>query len=436
MGNRIGDLLSHIGGPAHSTALIEILEILCGTEEITARTAAASSTSKIISQLNSSHVDQVNDYFEMFKRMSNEEAGDIFYTRVSSCFIVAELYRALGEDLRSGLRDIYMRLVIDELPMVRRAAAQVFLSVANEAEAEVVLDDYLQVMKSFATDEFQTVRVIGTENLLPFLRLLKKLNTPEAVSAASELLPLVKAAGLDLSWRIRLAISKDYGDFAQIFTVDEVTYEVFPLGVHLIQDNEPDVRTNVLKGMVQFQSVVPFDIYISDLMPIAMHLVEDPYISARKLLAELCIDIAAKAGPDSLSGTLSDVIMRLVIDEDPFVRLRIVKKLPIIATEIPNLCNILTENMKKMFVDTNWRIRKELALVMPDILKSMGQDHFCNQFLQHYLPLLHDDVGEVRLACAESLPRLSTSSNAVWILETLFPGEKRKVKEEKRKEMY
>ena len=242
LGNRIGDLLSSIGGPAHATALIEILEVLCGTEEITARSAAASSTSRIISQLSSSHVDQVNDYFEMFKRMSNEEAGDIFYTRVSSCFIVAELYRALGDDLRSGLRDIYMRLVIDELPMVRRAAAQVFLSVANEAEAEVVLDEYLQVMKSFATDEFQTVRVIGTENLLPFLRLLKKLNSPEAVSAASELLPLVKAAGLDLSWRIRLAISKDYGDFAEMFTSDEVAYEIFPLGVHLIQDNEPDVN--------------------------------------------------------------------------------------------------------------------------------------------------------------------------------------------------
>ena len=294
LGNRIGDLLSSIGGPAHATALIEILEVLCGTEEITARSAAASSTSRIISQLSSSHVDQVNDYFEMFKRMSNEEAGDIFYTRVSSCFIVAELYRALGDDLRSGLRDIYMRLVIDELPMVRRAAAQVFLSVANEAEAEVVLDEYLQVMKSFATDEFQTVRVIGTENLLPFLRLLKKLNSPEAVSAASELLPLVKAAGLDLSWRIRLAISKDYGDFAEMFTSDEVAYEIFPLGVHLIQDNEPDVRTNVLKGMIQFQAVVPQALYIGDLMPIAMHLVEDPYLSARKLLAELCIDIAAK----------------------------------------------------------------------------------------------------------------------------------------------
>ena len=300
LGNRIGDLLSHIGGPTHASALIEILEILCGTEEITARSAAATSTSSIISQLNTSHVDQVNDYFEMFKRMSNEEAGDVFYTRVSSCFVVAELYRALSEDLRPGLREIYMRLVIDELPMVRRAAAQVFLKVANEAESEVVLDDYLQVMKSFATDEYQTVRVIGTENLLPFLKLLKKLDTPEAVAAASELLPIVKAAGEDLSWRIRLAISKDYGDFAEMFTAEEVANEIFPLGVHLIQDNEPDVRTNVLKGMIQFQCVVPEELYIGELMPIAMHLVEDPYLTARKLLAELCIDIAAKVKKNTM----------------------------------------------------------------------------------------------------------------------------------------
>ena len=294
LGGRIGDLLPYIGGPTHASALIEILETLCGTEEITARTAAATSTSKIISLLNKSHFDQVNDYFEMFKRMSSEEAGDAFYMRVSSCSIIAELYRVLSDDLRGGLRDIYMRLVIDELPMVRRAAAQVFLKVAAQAESEVVLEEYLQVMKSFATDEFQTVRVIGTENLLPYLKLLKKTKTPQAVAAASELLPLVKAACEDLSWRIRLAISKNFGDFADTFTVEEVTNEIFPLGVILIQDNEPDVRTNSLKGMISFQAVVAQNSYISDLMPVAMHLAEDPFLMARKILAELCIDIAAK----------------------------------------------------------------------------------------------------------------------------------------------
>ena len=35
----------------------------------------------------------------------------------------------MNEDMRPGLREIYTRLVIDELPMVRRAAALVFTQV-------------------------------------------------------------------------------------------------------------------------------------------------------------------------------------------------------------------------------------------------------------------------------------------------------------------
>ena len=62
----------------------------------------------------------------------------------------------MNEDSRPALREIYTRLVIDELPMVRRAAALVFVQVAANAEPEVFLDEYLQVTKSFATDEYPT----------------------------------------------------------------------------------------------------------------------------------------------------------------------------------------------------------------------------------------------------------------------------------------
>ena len=270
----------------------------------------------------------------MFKRISNEEAGEVFYMRVTSCFIVAELYRVLSDDLRGSLREIYMRLVIDELPMVRRAAAQVFWSVAGYAETEVVLDEYLQVMKSFATDEFQTVRVIGTENLLPYLKLLKKMKTPQAVAAASELLPLVKAACEDLSWRIRLAISKNFGDFSTMFTAEEILNDIFPLGILLIQDNEPDVRTNCLKGMLSFQAIVPHDVYISDLMPVAMNLVEDPFLTARKLLAELCIDVAAKVR----ISTMFYVLRRLTSHDHPSDTLLQRPSLHVCMCVCPNIC--------------------------------------------------------------------------------------------------
>ena len=76
MGDRIGDLLPFIGGPTYASVMIEILEKLCGAEEISVRNAAIKSARTIISQLDASLVTQVSDYFEMFKRMSNEDAAE------------------------------------------------------------------------------------------------------------------------------------------------------------------------------------------------------------------------------------------------------------------------------------------------------------------------------------------------------------------------
>ncbi len=114
--------------------------------------------------------------------------------------------------------------------------------------------------------------------------------------------------------------------------------------------------------------------------------------------------------------------MRLVVDDDHLVRLRILKKMPIIVRDIPILCTVLTGNIRLMFLDSNWRIRKELAVVMPEILQSMGQDYFSDNFLEDFLSLLKDDVGEVRVACAEALPLMTTPINAPWVHEKLFPG--------------
>ena len=45
-----------------------------------------------------------------------------------------------------------------------------------------------------------------------------------------------------------LAISKDFGAYADVFTPDEVASEIFPAALRLIQDQEPDVRANAMKG--------------------------------------------------------------------------------------------------------------------------------------------------------------------------------------------
>ena len=54
-------------------------------------------------------------------------------------------------------------------------------------------------------------------------------------------------------------------------------------------------------------------------------------------------------------------------------------------------------------------------------LRHMGQDFFAENFLIEFLPMLRDEVEEVRTAAASVLPSLVTASNALWIQEKIFP---------------
>lgn len=366
----------------------------------------------------------VQAYFEFLKRISSDEAGELFYARVSACHIVPELYSILTEADRIALREIYGRLCKDELSIVRRAAATSFIHLAKHVDADTLAGEMLELIKALSTDESQTIQVIGIENLAAYAGFLKKLNNSAVLS--SEILPMVKAYSDDPSWKIRQALSKNFGLLATCFTPIEVADDVYPALIHLVQDNEAEVRSVAIKTLLPFLSVVGAGRFVNELTPVAMQLVEDPVSNVRKLLAELCVDVAAKVGPDAVASSISELVLKLMEDEDPLVRLRVIKRIPLIAAEAPSLCTRLTEFFKTLFTSMNWRVRKELLVAMPAVVQHMGQDYFVEHFLSSLLLLLKDGVDEVREACAAAIPSIAGTGTVPlsWVFEKLFPSVK------------
>ena len=392
MAQKIGDFLPYIGGPEYAHILVPLFESLCTIEEITTRTAASASASKILSQCSSVHSVSIQAYFELFQRMSNEETGELFYGRVSACQMIPDLYRASSTADRPAVREIYGKLVVDDLAMVRRAAGLSFVKLASFVEPEILSAEFLQLMKSTASDEHATVKVIATDNLCPFVSQLKQKGIAPAV--IGEILPCIKSAVEDPSWRIRQSIAKNYGSFATSFTGAEVSSEIFPGAMLLLQDAEPEVRTSVLQDIAAFVSVVMPSPFLGEFMPMTAQLVDDPVSNVRKVLAEVLIDIAAIVGVALADQHITDILMKLIADEDPLVRLRILKKLNVLAEQAPGLCSRMTESLKAMFKDTNWRVRKGLALSMPSLVKSISAEYFCDNFMADFLLLLK--VGTIR----------------------------------------
>jgi len=420
LSEKLGNFLPLIGGPDHSQALIPIFEQLCETEEITVRDMVVASINKILKQLGPAHKAAVQAFFEMFKRLSNEEAGELFYARVSCCHIVSELYRLLNDSDRAQVREIYSRLCKDELTIVRRAAALQFMKLAPLLSADVLAGDYLALLHVLVTDESQTIQVVAIEHLCFFAALLKENNHTNPLT--TEILPLVKSFADSPSWKVRQALSKKFGLYAKAFLAAEISSEVFTCLMNLIQDPEPEVRSLAILEVLPFLEIVGTAQFIGELAPAAVHLSQDPIPNVRKLLADLCVDVAAKVGPEAVAMHLSDLIMKLMEDEDAMVRLRIIKKLPIIAEEAPSLCTRLTEYLKALYTNTNWRVRKQLLNAMPSIVKHMGQDYFISHFFAPTLALLKDQVDEVRTACCTVLPLISALSNPVWAYENVFPS--------------
>jgi serine/threonine-protein phosphatase 2A regulatory subunit A len=373
----------------------------------------------LLGQITPQYTQSIAAFVELLQRLSNEENGEVFYGRVSACMFLPDLYKTVTATDQATIREIYAKYVQDEMSMVRRAASQCFIRLASLMDHELVQTDMLALMKSTAIDEHPSVKVTAVENLHQFCTLLKKIDAPASV--ISEIVPTVKATADDPSWRVRLAISKTFGNFAASVPSADVTNDVYPSAINLIQDPEPEVRTSALEMISSFCTVVGAQHYLMEFIPIVVQLVEDPVSTVRKTLTDTCIDVGAMVGPELVTQYISDVIVRLIGDEDPLVKLRILKKLDVIASYAPALCTRLTDHIKGLFKDSNWRVRKQLGVVLPSVTKHMGLEYFADNFLAEYLTLLKDGVDEVREGCASQLASLVSASSANWVHDKVFP---------------
>eukprot|EP00602_Paraphysomonas_sp_CaronLab_P003524 CAMPEP_0185025596 /NCGR_PEP_ID=MMETSP1103-20130426/8491_1 /TAXON_ID=36769 /ORGANISM="Paraphysomonas bandaiensis, Strain Caron Lab Isolate" /LENGTH=554 /DNA_ID=CAMNT_0027558833 /DNA_START=228 /DNA_END=1892 /DNA_ORIENTATION=- len=422
LGRKIGDILSFIGGPEYAHLVVPIIEALCCIEETVVRSAASASACRILAQIDpNAHSTSAQAFISMLKRLCGEEAGEVFYPRVSACQMIDEIYRvAVNSGDRAAVQDIYFGLCRDDMAIVRRAAALAFPKVVKLAEPSAQSAEFLELLKSLSSpDEHQTVRILAVQSYVSYCKTLTESNVMAPV--VGEVGPLVKAAVDDNSWKVRLAIVNEYGVFASCFPAEYVTAEIFPSFVHLLQDSEADVRSLACESALAFIEIVGADAFLTEVVPTAVQLSQDATPAVRKALADMCVDVAAKVGPEAVAQHMSDIVVKCLEDEDPSVKLRVLLKVGVLASEVPTLFQRLTPCIKNLYSDENWRVRRQITLAMPSVIKHMGTEFFDDNFRAPFLDTFKDGVAEVRLATATTLPQMCEAGTAAWVFEKIFP---------------
>ena len=86
-------------------------------------------------------------------------------------------------------------------------------------------------------------------------------------------------------------------------------------------------------SQARFFHIVGGEPFLSEIVPIAQQLADDPVINVRKAVAEMIVDISAKCGEESSARLMNDLVIKVMEDEEPLVRLRIIRKIHILADE-------------------------------------------------------------------------------------------------------
>jgi serine/threonine-protein phosphatase 2A regulatory subunit A len=383
----LGKLVPFVGGQLNVHSLLVPLEMLLSVEETTVRENAQKSAHFISEALPSDHFH--SEYTEMISRLAKKEW---FTARISACVLIANSFHHFSNSNQEIKANDFAELCRDEVPMVRRAAAQnlgtMVLNIVQVRGVQSVGPDgmlsttFIPLYEELASSEQpDSVRLHTTENCIAFgkgLSVLQQAKLKDALSidAANLLLkkivPLIAATIEDRSWRVRWTAATKFADVINAFKDldDNFAMDLLISAYEkLLQDPEAEVKTAAILNLAQVaecKAKVPFQ---SNTTP--------------------------RSSSESSSGS----------------------KLPRVS-----VARRLVKRIQSLTEDDSNNVRAAIAMVASDLAPLLGKEATINDLVPQILLLLRDATSEVRLNVISSLGSLNEVIGVGLLSQSLLPA--------------
>ncbi|CAM9885909.1 unnamed protein product, partial [Phaeothamnion confervicola] len=333
LAGELADFVPLVGGPAHAHLLLPCLENLSAVEETVVRDQTVVSLRNVIAACEG-HSDDVAG---VVKRLSG---GDWFTARVSACGVYGAAYRRIAEpELRGQLREQFDALAKDDTPMVRRAAASKLGDFAAAMEADHVVAEllpvreaeascfdvlvqllFVQIFAALAGDDQDSVRQLAIEGTPSLATSLAVAGDAAATAAVvAQVLPAVKRAAEDRSWRVRHGVARSLAATAAAAGAGGAT-ELAPALVGLLGDPETDVRAASIAAAPAFADLLGADAFLRTVTPALQQLQQDSTLPVRNALSAAAMALTPKLGPDGMDQFVLPMLQTFLRDDAPEVR--------------------------------------------------------------------------------------------------------------------
>eukprot|EP01054_Gregarina_sp_Poly1_P002907 Gregarina_sp_Poly_1__2906@NODE_1810_length_3291_cov_129_278536_g1175_i0_p1_GENE_NODE_1810_length_3291_cov_129_278536_g1175_i0NODE_1810_length_3291_cov_129_278536_g1175_i0_p1_ORF_typecomplete_len551_score94_13HEAT_2/PF13646_6/0_053HEAT_2/PF13646_6/90HEAT_2/PF13646_6/0_52HEAT_2/PF13646_6/0_0024HEAT_2/PF13646_6/0_1CLASP_N/PF12348_8/74CLASP_N/PF12348_8/1_6e06CLASP_N/PF12348_8/1_3CLASP_N/PF12348_8/0_17Vac14_Fab1_bd/PF12755_7/2_4e02Vac14_Fab1_bd/PF12755_7/38Vac14_Fab1_bd/PF12755_7/0_012Vac14_Fab1_bd/P len=382
--------------------LLPTLEYLAQQEETVVRDAAVEVLGRL---LNERCLETPKSVFAREKLVPILErlANGAFPAKVSSCNLCPLVYKHLDEETAASVRNIFIELSRDEIPLVKRAAAAHYKSLVECMEGKeamsALLGPVLECWKDTPADTQDQLRLSA---LCALIAMAKKVSEPQC----RELLPILAAAAFDHSWRIRLRIVQQLPDLMAALSTKYVEDYLGGWLEAAITDSEAEVQSaavEALKGCIPYMR--PTDIE-ARLLPTFLSLMEPEGNGCRAGLASLLGPMAKKLGKQSTEKNLLPLLDKFMADNLREVRTNAVQQFGDICDVLgpKTASQVLFPSVQSAILDQQWRIRLALVEQIPRLAKLFGPESFFKtEWEGLYFGALLDHVYAVRLAAVNSV---------------------------------
>lgn len=393
-------LQNYLEGEVH--CLLDPLITLAGNEEAIVRDAAIESVKNIMPLLSEQDCTDV-----LLPLLKNAAASEFYSSRISSCALIPQCYEKTNDEIRKELIALFIELVQDDTPMVRRASGQnlnLFLGYISEQQHK---KEIMQCFTSLISDTNESVRQVVLTNCL------------EMQEESSTVLNVLKGCAFDKSWRIRYAFAENIMTVSTLKSFETIVLDF----IQLLRDVEPEVRSIAIDQLPKLASKITLDLFRSKVVPTFEALAKDPSQHVKLSLISTLCQISEYLGVDVSIQEILPVINQLLRDEAYEVRIGFTDNLDTLSNAIQKdkVGVFVVPILKQLMADTQWRVRLGVVKYIPQLGALLGQAEFDEKLGQLMQTWIEDSAFTIRQTTLESYKNLSESFGLEWVRTNVTP---------------
>eukprot|EP00826_Nyctotherus_ovalis_P036138 TRINITY_DN3186_c0_g1_i1.p1 TRINITY_DN3186_c0_g1~~TRINITY_DN3186_c0_g1_i1.p1 ORF type:complete len:520 (+),score=94.15 TRINITY_DN3186_c0_g1_i1:285-1844(+) len=315
----------------------------------------------------------------------------------------------------SGRR--FGELCKEETPLIRKTCASTLGVFAEHMEKELIVSDLIPSLKLLITDEQDSIRMICVGATVSIAKILPKDESKKVM------LPITLQIFEDKSWKVRLAIAKNFPELAGAFGKDIVDGNLVTKFSLLLKDDEADVRTAAIIALKSCLKNISADKIQTVLIPQLGDLMKDSSFNVRAGLAVSLCSICTAIKKEVAIAKLLPLLVDLLKDEHHEVKMGVLAGIQPVANFIgPEfITSSMLMSFSNLMKDQKWRVRNAVLDLLGNLAKEFGKDFYAKNIEQIFLQFLTDAVAAVRDTGIAKVELLANTFKADWVLKVYLP---------------